>query len=80
LAKVEQVAAPARRTVVLQIVYEGEAPDGEQVEPFAGVSYEYVLPEKAPSAKAWAQHVQARFQSERRADGSLPDGDPPAGR
>ena len=79
LAKVEQVVVPERRTIVLRIAYDGEVPDWETIEPFAGVTY-LVLPQKAPSVAAWAQHVQQRFQSERRPDGALPDADPIAGR
>jgi hypothetical protein len=80
LAKVEQVVAPEHRTVVLRIAYDSEGVDWEQVEPFAGVEYVVVLPQKAPSAELWAQHMRQRFQSERRIDGPLPDGNPTAGR
>ena len=72
LAKVEQVAAPERRTIVLRIAYDSEGVDWGAIEPFAGVTY-LVLPEKAPRAELWAQHVQARFlhPDERRSDGSF---------
>jgi hypothetical protein len=79
LEKAECVATPGSRTVVLRIAYDSEGPDWDSIEPFAGVKYVYVLRQKAPSAEAWAQHVQQRFQSERRSHGLLSDADPTTG-
>jgi hypothetical protein len=79
LTRVEQMEAAQPRTVVLRVAW--DASDGSPVT--WGEEYAYILPEKAPNAEVWSQHVRRQFAyqlpPERRSHGALPDVDPIAG-